>query len=241
MDAVNNRTHQTIGLTGAFMSRPTEVRGPHLPNVGQTVSTPIILNQNNSNIRPFISSLPDEIRFNMEVLVNKNGNPALRNNFATDLSAINAYLDIEVPFDGVTDQLHLQDTVDINVSDATLPKNITDGRLKLIGSNQFPFEARVQVYFADVQGVIFDSLFGGQPQILPAGHVGVNGYVDTPGTGELIAQWNQDRFTVLKQRGARAITSFWLSTKPTGQPVKIYSTYGIDFYLVGDINYHFGS
>ena len=241
MDAVNNRTHQTIPLTGTLMNSPTEVRGPRLPNVGQTISTPIVLNNNNSNIRPFISSLPDEIRFDMSVLVNKNGNPALRNNFATDLSAISAYLDIEVPFDGITDHLWLQDTIDINVSDATLPKGIEDGKLKLVGSNQFPFEANVQVYFVDAMGSIFDSLFTTGAATLPAGQVNQAGYVDVPGTGELIAQWDQARFTTLKQRGARAITSFKLTTKPSGQHVKLYTTYGIDFYLVGDLRYHIGS
>jgi hypothetical protein len=241
MDAVNNRTHQTVPLTGQLMSHPTEVRGPRLPNVGQTISTPIVLNQTNSNIRPFISSLPDEIRFNMEVLVNKNGNPALRNNFATDQSAISAYLDIEVPFEGITDHLWLQDTLDINVSDATLPKGIEEGKLKLIGSNQFPFEAKVQVLFVDAQGAVFDSLFNTGPQTLPAGQVNQSGYVDVPGTGELIAQWDQMRFTTLKQRGKRAIVRFVLSTKPTGQHVKLYTTYGIDFYIVGDVKYHVGS
>jgi hypothetical protein len=241
MDAVNRRTNQTIPLTGTLMSQPTEVRGPRLPNVGQTVSTPIVLNQSNSNIRQFISSLPDEIRFNMDVLVNKNGNPALRNNFATDLSAISAYLDIEVPFEGITDRLWLQDTLAINVTDASLPKGIESGKLKLVGSNQFPFEAEVQVLFVDAQGAIFDSLFTGGPQTLPAGQMNPSGYVDIPGTGELVAQWDQIRFTTLKQRGAKAITRFVLSTKPNGQHVKLYTTYGIDFYLVGDVNYHVGN
>jgi hypothetical protein len=241
MDAINNRTGQTVGLTGALMSAPTEVRGPRLPNVGQTISTPIVLNQNNSNIRPFISLLPDEIRFDMDVLVNKNGNPALHDNFATDQSKIAAYLDIEVPLDGITNNLWLQDTLDLDVSNTTLPKGVEDGKLKLVGSNQFPFEARVQVLFTDQSGIVFDSLFRSGPAFLPAGQVNSNGYVDTPGQGELIAEFDQPRFTMLKQRGAKAIMRFWLNTQPANQHVKVYTTYGIDFYLVGDFRYHIGS
>lgn len=240
MDAINNRTGQTVGLTGTLMNSPTEVRGPRLPNVGQTITTPITLNQGNSNIRQFISLLPDEIRFDMDVLVNKNGNPALHDNFATDKSKIAAYLDIEVPLDGITDNLWLQDTLALNVSDATLPKGIEEGKLKLVGSNQFPFQARVQVLFADHGGAVFDSLFRTGPQTLPAGQVNSSGYVDVPGTGQLVADFDQPRFTTLKQRGANAIMRFWLSTKPDGQPVKLYTTYGIDFYLVGDFRYHVG-
>ncbi len=241
MDAINNRTGQTVGLTGTLMSSPTEVRGPRLPNVGQTISTPIILNQSNSNIRPFISLLPDEIRFDMDVLVNKNGNPALRDNFATDQSKIAAYLDIEVPLDGITNNLWLQDTVDIDVSNTTLPKGVEDGKLKLVGSNQFPFDARVQVLFVDQNGAVFDSLFNTGPAFLPAGQVNANGYVDNPGKGELVAAFDQPRFTMLKQRGTKAIMRFWLNTQPANQHVKIYTTYGIDFYLVGDFRYHVGS
>lgn len=242
MDAINNRTGQTVSLSGSLMNGPTEVRGPRLPNVGQTVSTTVTLHRNNSNIRAFISNLPDEIRFDMEVLVNKNGNPALHDNFATDQSAINGYLDIEVPMHGAADRLWLQDTVAINVSDATLPDGIESGKLKLVGSNQFPFEAQVQVLFMDAQGVIFDSLFTtGGPATLPAGTMDANGYVTTPGTGELIAEWDLMRFTTLKQRGAKAVTRFLLSTRPAGDHVKLYTTYGIDFYLVGDVRYSVGS
>lgn len=241
MKAINNRTGQQLSLTGTLMNGPTEVRGPRLPNVGQKISTPISLNGNNSNIRQFISLLPDEIRFDMSVDVNRNGNPELHDNFATDQSEIAAYLDIEVPLDGITDNLGLQDTLDIDVSDATIPDGVEDGKLKLVGTNQFPFQARVQVLFADLNGVVFDSLFTTEAHTLPAGRVNSSGYVDQPGKGELIANFDQIRFTTLKQRGRKAIMRFWLSTKPAGQHVKIYTTYGIDFHLVGDFNYRIGS
>jgi hypothetical protein len=241
LDAINHRTNQSVSLTGQLMNGKTEVRGPKLPNVGQSVSTSIALNNGNSNIRQFLSLLPDEIQFDMDVLVNRNGNPALHDNFATDQSALAAYLDIEVPLDGITDHLWLQDTLEMNLGNASLPKGIEDGRLKLVASNQFPFAAEVQVLFMDVNGSIFDSLFTSGPALLPAGHVGLNGMVDIPGTGQLIANFDQMRFTRLKQRGKSAITRFVLSTQPTGQHVKLFTTYGIDFHLVGDFRTHIGS
>ncbi|MFM2377130.1 MAG: hypothetical protein RLZZ165_2227 [Bacteroidota bacterium] len=240
MEAINHRTGQAVGLTGAVMQAPTEVRGPRLPNVGQTISTPILLDEHNSNIRQFIGSLPDEIRFDMDVLINQNGNPALRDNFATDKSAVTAYLDIEIPLDGIADYLWLQDTLPIDLSEAALPKGVDAGTLKLVGTNQFPMEARVQVLFEDQTGAVFDSLFERGAQRLPAGQVGASGHVDVPGHGELLASFDQPRLTRLRQRGQRAITRFWLSTKPDGQPVKIYSTYGIDIQLVGDVTYRVG-
>jgi hypothetical protein len=241
LDAINHRTNQRVSLTGQLMNGKTEVRGPRLPNVGQTVSTPIAIHNGNSNIRQFLSLLPDEIQFDMDVLVNRNGNPALHDNFATDQSELSAYLDIEVPLDGAADHLWLQDTLDLNLGGAALPKGVEEGKLKLVASNQFPFTAEVQVLFVDANGLIFDSLFTQGPANLPAGRVNANGFVDVPGTGQLIANFDQPRFVRLKQRGRRAIMRFLLTTQPTGQPVKIYSAYGIDFHLVGDFRYHIGS
>ena len=241
MQAFNTRDNNNVSLTGQLVSSPTEVRGPKLPNVGQTIVTPISINKNNSNINSFLSVLPDQIAFDMDVHINRNGNPALRDNFATDDSKIAAYLDIEIPLEGMTENLWLQDTVALNVGEATLPAAIEEGKLKLVGSNQFPFEATTQIYFADQAGQIFDSLFTSGPATLPAGQVNQNGYVDTPGTAELIANFDQPRFTQLKQRGANAVLKFVLSTKPNGTDVKLYTTYGIDFTLVGDFNYRVGN
>lgn len=237
MQAFNSRTNQNVNLTGQLMSYPTEVRGPKLPNVGQTIVTPISINKNNSNINSFLSLLPDKIAFDMDVNVNKNGNPDLLDNFATDDSKIGAYLDIEIPLYGITDHLWLQDTLALNVGETTLPAAIDEGKLKFVGSNQFPFEAQAQVYFTDQSGQIFDSLFTSGSATLPAGRINQDGYVDTPGTAELIANFDQPRFMQLKQRGKNAILKFVLSTKPNGTPVKLYTTYGIDFTLVGDFKY----
>lgn len=237
MDAFSSINNQTVSLTGRLMNAPTEVLGPKLPNVGQTIVTPITLDRNNSNINTFLSVLPDEIAFDMDVHINKNGNPALRDNFATDASRISAYLDIEIPLEGVADHLWLQDTVELKLGDASIPAEIEDGKLKLLGSNQFPFEAKAQILFLTHTGGVFDSLFVNGPATLPAGRINQNGYVDVPGTAELVTYFDQPRFTQLKQRGKKAIVRIVLNTKPNGTAVKLYTTYGIDFTLVGDFNY----
>jgi hypothetical protein len=242
MQAINHRTHQTVGLTGQLMNGGAEVRGPHLPNVGQSISTEIQLNNSNSNIRDFMSALPDEIQFDMDVHVNKNGNPALRDNFATDKSALSAFLDVEVPLDGYAMNLVLMDTMALNLSDAALPKGIRQGKLKLVVENQFPMAGYAQVLFQDASGTVFDSLFTENNGFayFPPGNVNQNGYVDVPAQGTLVATFDETRFNAIKQYGKRAIVRFRITTHPLLQHVKIYSTYGIDFHLVGDFNYHVG-
>lgn len=240
MMGLNTRTGQSVGLTGSITSAPTEVRGPKLPNVGQEVVSKILLNRNNSNISAFLSNLPDRILFDLSVLVNKNGNPALKDNFATDLSRLSAFLDIEVPIDGVADQLVLQDTFDINLTEAALPKGITEGTLKLLVENGFPLETKVQVYFQDMAYTTIDSLFEYGALTVGAGEVDVNGFVQVPGKTTLNAFLTKDRIDNLRTYGKKAFVRFSLSTRPEWQAIKLYSTYGLDFTIVGDFKYSVG-
>ncbi|MFN8395816.1 MAG: hypothetical protein U0176_14365 [Bacteroidia bacterium] len=243
LQAINHRKGQSLSLTGALMNSPTEIRGPRLPNVGQTVTTEVELKPSNSNIRDFLGVLPDELRFDMEVLVNQNGNPELHDNFATDESRLAAFLDIEVPLHLQASQLIIVDTLDMDLSDATLPKGVESGQLKLVLENGFPIRGYAQVLFVDHTGAVFDSLFNqlGNGHYFQGGHVDANGIVDEPGSSVLVAQLDQAKFTRLKQMGAKAIVRFNLTTFPFNQSLKLYSTYGIDFRLVGDFIYHVGS
>ena len=240
MDAVNTRTGQTVSLNGAITQNPTEVRGPRLPNVGQSVVSKINLNRNNSNISQFISNLPDRVEFDMEVDVNENGNPALKDNFATDFSRLSAYLDIEVPLEGVAEQLLLQDTFNLNLGDAALPQGVSEGTLKLVVDNGFPVQAKVQIYFQSESGVVVDSLFEYGGQFVEPGILNTNGMVQTPGRSVLSSFFTPERLDRLRDDARKAIVRFSISTRPAYQELKFYTTYGIDFHVVGDFKYTVG-
>lgn len=243
LEAVNHRSGESLSLTGALMNGPTEIRGPRLPNVGQTITTAVEIKPSNSNIREFLGVLPDELRFDMDVLVNQNGNPELHDNFATDQSRLSAFLDIEVPLNLRASFLTIVDTLDMNLSDITLPKDVESGYLKLVLQNGFPIAGHAQVLFMDHNGAVFDSLFHGTwyGAAFPGGNVDANGIVVGAGSGVLSAGMDQAQFSRLKQMGAKAIVRFMLTTLPQNRSLKLYSTYGIDFHLVGDFNYHIGT
>lgn len=240
MDAINTRTGQTVSLNGAITQGPTEVRGPKLPNVGQSVVSKISLNRNNSNISQFISNLPDRVEFDMDVFVNKNGNPALKDNFATDYSRLAAYLDIEVPLEGVAEQLLLQDTFDLDLTEATVPDGVKEGTLKLVVDNGFPMQAKVQIYFQASNGMVVDSLFEYGGQFVNPGTMNTSGYVDVPGRSTLSSFFTSERLDRLRMDAKKAVVQFTLSTRPGYQNVKLYTTYGIDFHIVGDFKYTVG-
>lgn len=240
MSGYNSSSGNTVSLNAGLTNGPTEVRGPKLPNVGQEVSTKIDLNRNNSNIAAFLSNLPDRLVFDMSVFVNKYGNPALLDNFATDASRLAAFLDIEIPLVGVAEELLLQDTVALDLSEAALPKNISEGSLKLLVDNGFPMAAKVQVYFQTSAGATIDSLFEYGPNLLAAAELGSNGQVSTPKRSVLKAFFTRDRLDNLRDYARQAVVRFALSTKPQWQAITLYSTYGMAFSVVGDFKYGVG-
>jgi hypothetical protein len=147
-------------------------------------------------------------------------------------------MDMEVPLEGVADHILLQDTLDLDLSEATLPDAVLDGNLDLIMTNSFPMEAQVQFFFYDLGGNVIDSLFttpGGG--VIPAGIMNADGYVDQPSITKLSSFFDKGRVERLRTMAVTAIAKFTLSTRPVATDVKIYTTYGIDFRIVGDFRF----
>lgn len=235
--AYNSRNNNSVSLSGPIVSQPSFIPGPRFPNVGQSVTTSLELNNQNSNIGNIISLLPDSFAFDMSVEVNKSGNPGLRDNFATDKSRIAAFLDMEVPLYGIANNILLRDTMDFSLSAGTIPSEITQGQLNLIVKNGFPFSASVQIRFYNGAGMEVTKLFDNGPANMAAATLNQTGYVEEPLKSTLAAPFSQDKLELL-QTATTAVIEFSLSTQPGGTPVKLYSNYGIDFSLVGDFKYN---
>lgn len=238
--AENTRTGQSVTLNAPFLNNSTHIPGPKLPNVGQTVETKLRMDRSNSNIRDFVALLPDRLSFDLDVNANHNIPIGSHENFATDESSIQAFLDLQIPLEGIADQIWLRDTVDMDLTTSSVPDGVEEGTLRLVVENGFPMEAQVQIYFLAGNNQIIDSLFHGQPAVIPAGTVDNNGFVSIPMESTLESFFDLMRMDKLTLRGKRAVASFKLSTKPNGQEVKIYSTYGINFKLIGDFMYQIG-
>ena len=230
----NSRNGNAIDLNATPLSGPVTIAGARLPNVGQQVSTSIAIDRANSNIRQFISNMPDQFDFDIELFANKNGSPFLLNNFATFDSKILALLDMKVPLYGISENLTLEDTFAVNLQDAGLPEEILSATIDLIIENDFPFETNVQLYFLKDNNQTVDSLFASGALAIPAGVVDGNGVVQTPGKATLTSSFTNARVTTLKNQVTQARARFSISTKPANTAVRLYSNYGIDLRLVGE-------
>ena len=238
--AINSRTGETITLSSPQLSNGITIPGPRLPNVGQVISYEIDLNSGNSNVREFVSVMPDSLYFDIQVVANKSGSPALLDNFATDKSAINAIMDVEIPLEGITSMITLETDSDLDLTSLDLPAEIKEGSLKLIAENWFPMDATIQVYFKDNSGLVLDSLIHeGENGTIAAGMINGAGIVEEPNASEVSSFFDSFRLDKLQGGATKATIKFSLSTRPLASHVKLYSNYEIGFKLVSDFKYQF--
>jgi hypothetical protein len=86
-----------------------------------------------------------------------------------------------------------------------------------------------------------DSLFEFGPNLVQAADLGSNGQVSVAKRSVLKAFFTRDRLDNLRTYARQAVVRFALSTKPQWQAVTLYSTYGMDFSVVGDFKYGMGN
>ncbi len=238
----NTKNGQSMLLNTDLVNNAQYLNGPRLPNVGQVVNNNFSLNKNNSNLPDIIGLLPDEIKYNVKVVANYSGSPGVRNNFATDTSNISAFMDFEVPLNGLFENFVMTDTVNVNFSASVKPQDIDKvekATLKLKLQNQFPVQVTVDAVFYDEVGNIVKTM--ANAFVLQAGVPGSNGIVTTP-TESIYSQiFETQEIQDILNKGRKLGLRYRLDTKPLNENVKIYSTYKIKAKLIGNFTYKFGA
>jgi hypothetical protein len=192
------------------------------------------LDKGNSNIIDLFNFQPKKVIFAETIKTNPSGVP--QHNFMMDTSKVYVEAEIELPLYGRTLNFTVEDTALFSTEE---DKGVISVDLRFNLANMFPSEANVQVYLADTNDVILDSLFDKKAMVLvPA----VVGPAPDYRTSDPINQT-----TVVTLKGDK-LKNFWktgkiiyradLSTAEQGQKVvKIYSDYYIDIRMAVKLNY----
>ncbi len=148
---------------------PLIVPSPDIHHMGTPKDTTFQFGEDNSYIIPAINMSPEYIYFNIIGKSNPANNPAYEN-FICDTSRFSVDLKVVLPLFGKIKGFYLEDTV---AFDFDIPDQVSMLDFKVRTENQFPLDAEIQIYFADKNYVILDSLFtGNDHHILHAAPVG---------------------------------------------------------------------
>lgn len=237
----NTKKGTSVNFNADWLGQAQYLSGPRLPNIGATEIASFYMDKNNSNIPDIINLLPNQVSYNARVTANYNGVPGVRNNFATDSSMVAAYLDFELPLEGVVENFALQDTVDVNFSASVKPQDyerVKKATLKLLLYNGFPFQATVDAAFYDENWNLVADM--ANAFTLAEGTL-VNGYVQYPALTTYTKTFENPEINDILQRSRHLKLRYRMSTKPNNTSVKIYSTYRIKAKMVGQFSYKMGA
>lgn len=239
LKGANTLNNTTVSLWGPIIGNPinlnrsTETGNPQDPITPSVYVTK--LDNTNSNVTPFVSNLPHEMTYDIEINLNPLGNVSNSNDFVYDSTGIKMNLEAEIPLKLNAKNLVLVDTSDFALDSTSQEdaRNITGGFLNLYAENWFPFSLEGQFYMLDESGQIIDSVFA-EPQIISSGipeGVKVNeptaSLLQAPITGSKIDHLYQTKFMVSKLR---------INTIGNGK-VEIFDNYFVDIKMVGDFTY----
>ncbi len=208
------------------------------PSMGVPGITTITMDSTNSNLNALLQLSPERIVYDVDVQANPGG--GTNSNFVMDTSKLKLDVIAELPLDGWAKGFTKSDTVvygipnDSAVSDSTA-KELVALTVRLNIDNGFPTDGKVQVYFADSNNTVVDSLFGSGMEFVFLGGI-------ADGTGRVVTHTlkttdmviPREKLIALRDSGADRIIvvgEVQTTDAQTGKFVKIFEDYTMELWL----------
>lgn len=132
------------------------------PSSPVTINTPADLGSSAitsvsvTNTKQLIDFAPDQFYYKVSARINQGLTTGV--NFCADTSKIRVNMKAEIPLYGKASDIVLSDTLSVDLSDVE-DSNIESAVIGAKITNELPLDAFLQLYLADDNNVIFDSLF----------------------------------------------------------------------------------
>lgn len=140
---------------------------PGLSGVGGSRNTSFTFHKGNSDLGSMISIFPTGIRSDLSLQANSEGDSS-QFNFLLDDSELTADMVLTLPMEGRLDNVQLRDTIAMALDAQDRFDGLKSARFKLLTENGLPSELGVQIFLADGEGQLLDSLIQGGRHILSA-------------------------------------------------------------------------
>ncbi len=162
--------------------------------VGETKTTFFDFNKDNSNIDVILGEGPTAVDYHLDAVANPDNDTLIRG-FMTDSSMFSVQVEVELPMYGTATGFEARDTFGINFDNY---QEFNDVEFKVISENGIPLDVGLQIFFADEDGIVLDSLFTPQADILEAAPVDGEGIPTTISEKTTFATFEGSRFDNIK-------------------------------------------
>lgn len=223
VDIENGTEYPLTGFPSVF-----DITSP--ATMGQSSISMLELNTSNTaNLSSIISSVPKYFVYSGNVISNPNGNtPPL--NFITDQSKLNIRTEVEMPLEGFAYGFEVKDTLDFEFKEDLSQLESVMFRLNI--DNGFPVELKTQVVFMDENYTPLFTAFNTPESVILSASVDNTGKVNQ--RAKKITDISLNSSEIANMANVKYILINAVSQTfngPSGQVVKLYDHYTLDFKL----------
>lgn len=152
---VISRDGSILPLRSEFLDAGIDFAYPLLSEVGEVKTTVFDFTRDNSNIDSILAIDPIAVDYDLEAIPNPDLDTTIRG-FMTDTSFFQVQVEVEIPVYGRSKGFAVSDTLSFDMSQYA---DAEEAEFKLVTENEMPLDIDLQIFFADPQGLILDSLF----------------------------------------------------------------------------------
>lgn len=195
-----------------------DIAYPALDEVGVIKYTTFNFTKENSNIDVLLGSNPVAVDYDVDAVPNPDSLTSIRG-FMTDSSYFQAQLEVEIPIYGIATGFEARDTFSINLSNSS---DVNFAEFKVVTENDIPLDVAMQLYFADADNVILDSMFTDDLVIMEAAPVDADG--EPIGTTEKItfSKYDAERYDGIRTARKLFMKANFSTANNGTQSVKVY-------------------
>ncbi|HEY8402507.1 MAG TPA: hypothetical protein VIK89_14665, partial [Cytophagaceae bacterium] len=222
-------------FTSSALNDPITLNYPLATETGQSKTTELLLDKNNSDIQTLLSPGPHKVNYTITTQL---GSSATADKFITDESRINVYVEVEIPIYGTISIYALQDTFNIGLPER---EYVERALMKLKTENELPIDVYLQVYFLDNTNTIIDSLLVQDDNVIVSGVVDNTGKVIAPASKLSEVELNKIKYDRIADTERMIVRGSLITTNNTEKSVKIYSHYklNVQISLLADAKINF--
>lgn len=224
-------TMQVVTTTGEMLNMESEIIDnnvdfayPTLDEIGVVKITEFSFTKDNSNIVDLFENKVRRVTYDIDAGANPDMDETVIG-FVNEDSYFLVSVDVELPLNGTVNQLVLQDTIDLDLTD------LTDGEsaeFKNVISNDFPADITLQGYMYTQDGILVDSLFS-ERLFLPAAMVNGSGVASKGEEVTTYEDFDSARLDRVRQTEKLLVNVKINTNQASDGALWIYNSYGIDF------------
>jgi hypothetical protein len=160
-------------------TNPFIIDAPSISDIGSSAYTKWLIDSTNSDISTVVNSTPKYIHH----AVSGGSNPSSsgHDDFITDQSRVRIRSKLKMPLVGYAHSWSLVDTVQMDIGEERF-KNVQEVLVRTLIDNGFPFSTDVQLYMADADTNVIDSVYKDRKRQIRSASVDDNGKVTSPTT-----------------------------------------------------------